>query len=66
MVHAVANASFYFGTAGALPYMYELRSPDGGDALFTSSVLAVDADMVLVAEHRHGDLRRRPGRAGSR
>src|SRR5690606_15543262 len=34
----------YFGTAGALPYVHELRSPDGGDALFTSSVLAVDAE----------------------
>ncbi|MFQ5983730.1 MAG: PQQ-binding-like beta-propeller repeat protein, partial [Woeseiaceae bacterium] len=34
----------FFGTAGALPYLYELRNPDGGDNLFTSSVLAVNAD----------------------
>jgi len=34
----------YFGTAGALPYVNALRNPDGGDGLFTSSVLAVDAD----------------------
>ncbi|MFQ6005546.1 MAG: PQQ-dependent dehydrogenase, methanol/ethanol family [Woeseia sp.] len=33
-----------FGTAGALPYVYELRNPAGGDNLFSSSVLAVNAD----------------------
>ncbi len=33
----------YFGTAGALPYLYSERSPGGGDNLFTSSVLALDA-----------------------
>ena len=33
----------YFGTAGALPYVYEKRSPEGGDNLFTSSVVAVNA-----------------------
>jgi PQQ-dependent dehydrogenase (methanol/ethanol family) len=44
MTYDPESRLLYFGTAGALPYMYELRSPDGGDALFTSSVLAVDAD----------------------
>ena len=34
----------FFGTAGALPYLHHKRSPDGGDNLFTSSVLAVNAD----------------------
>jgi quinohemoprotein ethanol dehydrogenase len=34
----------YFGTAGALPYVFEKRSPGGGDNLFTSSVVAVRAD----------------------
>jgi quinohemoprotein ethanol dehydrogenase len=34
----------FFGTAGALPYVHSFRSPDGGDNLFTSSVLAVNAD----------------------
>lgn len=33
----------FFGTAGALPYLYKERSPDGGDNLFTSSILAVNA-----------------------
>jgi quinohemoprotein ethanol dehydrogenase len=34
----------FFGTAGALPYLHGERSPDGGDNLFTSSILAVNAD----------------------
>ncbi|MCH8072764.1 MAG: PQQ-dependent dehydrogenase, methanol/ethanol family [Proteobacteria bacterium] len=34
----------FFGTAGALPYVYQYRSPDGGDNLFTSSILAVNAE----------------------
>ena len=33
----------YFGTAGAVPYLYSQRSPAGGDNLFTSSVMALDA-----------------------
>ena len=33
----------FFGTGGALPYLYKDRSPEGGDNLFTSSVLAVNA-----------------------
>jgi quinohemoprotein ethanol dehydrogenase len=34
----------FFGTGGALPYVHRYRSPEGGDNLFLSSVLAVDAD----------------------
>jgi len=34
----------FFGTAGALPYLHSERSPAGRDNLFTSSVLAVNAD----------------------
>lgn len=34
----------FFGTAGALPYLQKYRNPEGGDNLFTSSVLAVNAD----------------------
>jgi len=33
----------YFGTAGALPYLFKDRSPDGGDNLFTSSIIALNA-----------------------
>jgi quinohemoprotein ethanol dehydrogenase len=34
----------FFGTAGALPYVYKYRNPDGGDNLFTSSIVAVNAE----------------------
>ena len=40
-----------FGTAGTLPYVYKDRSPDGGDNLFTSSVVAVDAKTGTYAWH---------------
>jgi PQQ-dependent dehydrogenase (methanol/ethanol family) len=41
----------YFGTGGALPYVHELRSPGGGDNLFTSSVVAVHAATGEYAWH---------------
>ena len=41
----------FFGTGGALPYLHSERSPDGGDNLFTSSVVAVDADSGEYAWH---------------
>jgi PQQ-dependent dehydrogenase (methanol/ethanol family) len=34
----------FFGTSGAYPYIYKDRSPGGGDNLFLSSVVAVNAD----------------------
>ena len=34
----------FFGTAGAIPYVHKERSPDGGDNLFLSSVLAINAN----------------------
>ena len=44
MTYDPASNLLFFGTAGALPYVHSYRSPDGGDNLFTSSVLAVNAD----------------------
>lgn len=44
MTYDPETGLLYFGTAGALPYIYERRLPGGGDALFTSSVIALDAD----------------------
>lgn len=44
MTYDPARGVLYFGTGGALPYEHHLRSPEGGDALFTSSILAVDAE----------------------
>jgi quinohemoprotein ethanol dehydrogenase len=43
MTYDPESGLLYFGTAGALPYVYGKRSPGGGDNLFTSSVVAVDA-----------------------
>ncbi|RPH95954.1 MAG: PQQ-dependent dehydrogenase, methanol/ethanol family [Lysobacterales bacterium] len=44
MTYDPDSGLLYFGTAGAIPYVYEKRSPGGGDNLFTSSVVAVRAD----------------------
>jgi len=44
MTYDPASNLLFFGTAGALPYLHQKRSPDGGDNLFTSSVLAINAD----------------------
>jgi quinohemoprotein ethanol dehydrogenase len=41
----------FFGTGGALPYEFSERSPDGGDALFTSSVVALNANTGEYAWH---------------
>jgi quinohemoprotein ethanol dehydrogenase len=41
----------FFGTAGRLPYLHKDRSPDGGDNLFTSSVVAVNANTGEYAWH---------------
>lgn len=44
MTYDPASNLLFFGTAGALPYVHRYRSPDGGDNLFLSSVVAVNAD----------------------
>lgn len=41
----------YFGTGNGTPWSRELRSPDGGDNLFLSSILAIDADSGEYAWH---------------
>jgi quinohemoprotein ethanol dehydrogenase len=41
----------FFGTSGAVPYVHALRSPDGGDNLFLSSVVAVNANTGEYAWH---------------
>lgn len=51
MTYDPDSGLLYFGTAGALPYVHERRSPDGGDNLFTSSVVAVDAQTGEYAWH---------------
>lgn len=51
MTYDPESGLLFFGTAGALPYAYHVRSPDGGDNLFLSSVVAVDADTGEYAWH---------------
>jgi quinohemoprotein ethanol dehydrogenase len=43
MTYDPDSGYLFFGTAGALPYLHRYRSPEGGDNLFLSSVVAVDA-----------------------
>jgi quinohemoprotein ethanol dehydrogenase len=51
MTYDPESKLLFFGTAGALPYLHEERSPDGGDNLFTSSIVAVNADTGEYAWH---------------
>lgn len=44
MTYDPVSNLLFFGTAGAYPYVHEQRSPEGGDNLFLSSVVAVKAD----------------------
>ena len=44
MTYDPESGLLFFGTAGALPYTYSVRSPGGGDNLFLSSVIALEAD----------------------
>ncbi|MGB5489734.1 MAG: PQQ-dependent dehydrogenase, methanol/ethanol family [Woeseiaceae bacterium] len=44
MTYDPESGLLFFGTAGAIPYDYHRRSPEGGDNLFLSSVVAVSAD----------------------
>jgi len=43
MTYDPESGLLFFGTAGALPYPHPVRSPEGGDNLFLSSVIAVNA-----------------------
>jgi quinohemoprotein ethanol dehydrogenase len=44
MTYDPASNRLFFGTSGAYPYRHAERSPLGGDNLFLSSIVAVDAD----------------------
>ena len=44
MTYDPVSNLLFFGTSGAYPYVYKERSPDGGDNLFLSSVVAVNAE----------------------
>ncbi len=61
MTYDAQSGLLFFGTAGALPYAYHLRSPDGGDNLFLSSIVAVDAATGEYAWHYQTVPRRQLG-----
>lgn len=44
MTYDPVSNLLFFGTSGAYPYLHKERSPEGGDNLFLSSIVAVDAD----------------------
>ena len=44
MTYDPASNRLFFGTSGAYPYRHAERSPLGGENLFLSSIVAVDAD----------------------
>lgn len=44
MTYDAESNQLFFGTAGSARYTYLERSPDGGDNLFLSSIVAVNAD----------------------
>lgn len=44
MTYDPVSDLLFFGTSGAYPYLHKDRSPDGGDNLFLSSIVAVNAD----------------------
>lgn len=51
MVYEPATNLVYFGTANGTPWVAEARSPQGGDNLFTTSIIAVNADTGRYAWH---------------
>ncbi len=44
MTYDPGSNQLFFGTSGSYPYVHSERSPVGGDNLFLSSIVAVDAD----------------------
>jgi len=44
MTYDPESGLLYFGTSGAYPYIWQQRSPEGGNNLFLSSVVAVNAE----------------------
>jgi len=44
MTYDPISNQLFFGTSGSHKYLYEERSPDGGDNLFLSSIVAINAE----------------------
>jgi quinohemoprotein ethanol dehydrogenase len=51
MTYDPVSNLLFFGTSGSYPYLYKDRSPEGGDNLFLSSIVAVNADTGQYVWH---------------
>jgi quinohemoprotein ethanol dehydrogenase len=51
MTYDPDSGLLFFGTSGAVPYVHAQRAPNGGDNLFLSSIVAVDASSGEYAWH---------------
>lgn len=51
MTYDPDSGLLFFGTSGAVPYIHAQRAPDGGDNLFLSSIVAVNANSGEYAWH---------------
>ncbi len=51
MTYDPESNQLFFGTSGSYPYVYKDRSPGGGDNLFLSSIVAVNAETGEYAWH---------------
>ena len=51
MTYDAETGLLFFGTSGAVPYLHIERAPEGGDNLFLSSVVAVNAKTGEYAWH---------------
>jgi quinohemoprotein ethanol dehydrogenase len=51
MTYDPSTGLLFFGTSGAYPYVWKQRSPEGGDNLFLSSVMALNAETGEYAWH---------------
>ena len=51
MTYDPTTGLLFFGTSGAYPYVWKERSPEGGNNLFLSSIVAVHADTGEYAWH---------------
>ncbi|MEQ9561437.1 MAG: PQQ-dependent dehydrogenase, methanol/ethanol family, partial [Woeseiaceae bacterium] len=51
MTYDAETGLLFFGTSGAIPYLHIERAPEGGDNLFLSSVVAVNAKTGEYAWH---------------
>jgi len=64
MTYDPVSNQLFFGTSGAVPYVHALRSPEGGDNLFLSSIR--QGQLGLQSDDEHHSRRSRDRRRGTR